>query len=1141
MDSIKCLKCLVSFKSHSNLNRHILNNVCKKDRIKLECDVCSSKFFRNDNLMRHKKLVHRNTNESMTYLCNFCQQAFDLKDELIEHKRSHVLITKFKLLQSAHNDSCSIYRLDMPEQTISLDSALNFCVPKIKKLLTFKQKEKKYFKFNMCLVVRFIKDMHVEAIINDEGIEGSEVLSKVPFRTESHAILMHDNINTIISSSFSFIIQTIEDFIHEGSNWTLTNILYLDVEIGVCTPLYGSACGLHIPTYKNKKVCVENPHLTKLIGGRCFFHAVARKFCETDSIFKLDKYSRDNFIENISSPVNVKDINKFEKANNEKNLSISINVIFCDENSVFFPCHKSSNILAKNRIVLLLFYLKNKDDLSNNEMHYAYVENLGNLLAKRYVSNNGRWYSKFQNFCFNCFNTFQREQALINHQEWCWEEKSQRLRMPRIGSVAEFDVTKNRTKRAFFIAYDFECNQKVPDFPCECLLKKPKCEHKSQVIAEQWAIAFGLVVISRENKVMEYMTYAGNDAANVFIETLLKLEKKYTSKIQNYENYKLTSEQKIHFEKCTHCYFCKDPLNGDKCVHHNHLLPPTESYVYASHILCNSLAREKTGIVALSHNFSRYDGHIVCRALGDFHDRGLVVSMIPNNTQQMKVIQINDIIMLDSLAFLNGSLDKLVQNLVASNHDFSLLKQWQPDPNIRKLLLAKGVFFYEYVTSLEKLNKTKKLPPKEAFYSSLNLSHISDADYERAQLVWDTFKVKSATEYMLLYVLLDCFQLAESLSEFRDSLYEDYELDILDFISLPSISYECFLKFSKEKLPLLNDIDMLGFFKEAVRGGMSYVGLRYADVDILEKQTGSKYNIVPLDINGLYGFSMCFPLPHSDFKFLSQKEINEFDLNMISLKSDRGYFFDVTLNYSKKLHMKHNSYPLGAKKMTITEDILSPYSIDCLQILTGKKKEKSTKLVSSFLDKRLTIHGLNILLFINLGIKVEKIHKIVSFKQKAFVKEYIEKCVQKRRESLTVTRSNLQKLLQNSLFGRFLLDRRKMMNCRMIFNETRAKRSIGDPRFHAFQIYSPNMSISFMKKAVITIDQLYHVGAAILDISKFVAGYIYYKELLPKFEGNMSLLSTDTGIFYYTYLKIFTNIHVFFRFLLLAFKNSRFG
>ena len=44
------------------------------------------------------------------------------------------------------------------------------------------------------------------------------------------------------------------------------------------------------------------------------------------------------------------------------------------------------------------------------------------------------------------------------------------------------------------------------------------------------------------------------------------------------------------------------------------------------------------------------------------------------------------------------------------------------------MLLSKGIYTYEYMDDREKFNETA-LPEKKEFYSSLNIEHITDADY----------------------------------------------------------------------------------------------------------------------------------------------------------------------------------------------------------------------------------------------------------------------------------------------------------------------------------------------------------------------------------------------------------------------------
>ena len=46
----------------------------------------------------------------------------------------------------------------------------------------------------------------------------------------------------------------------------------------------------------------------------------------------------------------------------------------------------------------------------------------------------------------------------------------------------------------------------------------------------------------------------------------------------------------------------------------------------------------------------------------------------------------------------------------------------------------------------KKLNETT-IPPKEAFYSKLNLEGISDANYAYVQKVWEVFEIKNFGQY----------------------------------------------------------------------------------------------------------------------------------------------------------------------------------------------------------------------------------------------------------------------------------------------------------------------------------------------------------------------------------------------------------
>ena len=119
---------------------------------------------------------------------------------------------------------------------------------------------------------------------------------------------------------------------------------------------------------------------------------------------------------------------------------------------------------------------------------------------------------------------------------------------------------------------------------------------------------------------------------------------------------------------------------------------------------------------------------------------------------------------IDSIKFMADSLDKLVNNL--PEDDFINLSLYYSGDKFN-LLTRKGVYPYEYMDSLKKLEETK-LPPKEAFYSRLNDGGISDEDYAHDKKVWKMFNMKTLKDYHELYNEVDVLLLADVFENFRN-------------------------------------------------------------------------------------------------------------------------------------------------------------------------------------------------------------------------------------------------------------------------------------------------------------------------------------------------------------------------------------
>ena len=113
------------------------------------------------------------------------------------------------------------------------------------------------------------------------------------------------------------------------------------------------------------------------------------------------------------------------------------------------------------------------------------------------------------------------------------------------------------------------------------------------------------------------------------------------------------------------------------------------------------------------------------------------------------------------------------------------------------------------------------------------------------------------------------------------------------------------------RLEKINKINVHLFLEKRIRGGVCYISKRCSKSD-------ENTEIMSWDMNNLYRTVMSFIyLPYGGFKFLSEKEINVFDLGSIAENSLVGYILEVDLEYSKEMHDLHNDYPLCPEKIEI--------------------------------------------------------------------------------------------------------------------------------------------------------------------------------------------------------------------------------
>jgi len=335
---------------------------------------------------------------------------------------------------------------------------------------------------------------------------------------------------------------------------------------------------------------------------------------------------------------------------------------------------------------------------------------------------------------------------------------------------------------------------------------------------------------------------------------------------------------------------------------------------------------------------------------------------------------------IDTFRFMATSLDGLSKNLSAEQ--FKNLSNMYSDIRF-DLLRRKGVFPYEFIDSVNRLNENK-LPPKSAFYSNLTGSGISNEDYKHAQAVWKEFGCKTLRDYLELYNKSDVLILADIFENIRDVCMKEYKLDPAWYYTSPGRAWDAALKHTKVKLELLSDIDMLQMVNRGIRGGVSMISRRYAKAN--NKYMKETYNpnqpsnfITYLDANNLYGWAMSQPLPTHGFEWMSDEELE----NWRNMPNGKGCILEVDLEYPKELHDLHNDYPLAP------ENIVPPGSKVC-------------KLIPNLGDKyKYVVHYVALKQYESLGLKVTKVHRGISFYESLWLKPYIDKNTKLRTKAKT--------------------------------------------------------------------------------------------------------------------------------------------
>ena len=431
-----CEDCDHGFRSKGRLETHIQNN-----HQPFNCELCSISLKGLNELKKHEK-QHQN-NQDM--VCEFCGLIVKGKGELQkhvkqQHKKEEKILTRVEHSQT-EDPPRSSEESDSDENT-SEESAFNkklidktWRIRMRKDPLTllkdYKEHMKRYITSRLikspikCYIVIYI------TFVKKDKDGGEPMKLETYFRSFTETILRSTEINAFLEQAKEKIEASFDQFLKKGSGWILETIDFLKISGAEFAPMRGKS---YIPT----PVSIKGKHAIVNIqneDNRCFEYAIiaSQHYTEIDQNSAkrpgqytkwLGKYNFDG----CSMPMEINDINKFEKNNN-----MSINVYHIEHDGKMIAPLRISQQEKKLEEYINLLLIEGED-----RCHYTWIRNFNRLLS--YDNSNPK---KFCPFCLSPFDP-RYNKKLEEHLPLCRKYGGQKVIIPSKGkNIIQFrDIHK---------------------------------------------------------------------------------------------------------------------------------------------------------------------------------------------------------------------------------------------------------------------------------------------------------------------------------------------------------------------------------------------------------------------------------------------------------------------------------------------------------------------------------------------------------------------------------------------------------------------------------------------------------------------------------------------------------------------------
>ena len=118
------------------------------------------------------------------------------------------------------------------------------------------------------------------------------------------------------------------------------------------------------------------------------------------------------------------------------------------------------------------------------------------------------------------------------------------------------------------------------------------------------------------------------------------------------------------------------------------------------------------------------------------------------------------------------------------------------------------------------------------------------------------------------------------------------------------------------------------------------------------------------------------------------------------------------------------------------------------------------------------------------GLVLKKIHRVIQFNQKDWLKPYIDMNTKLRKETRSDFEKGFFKLTNNSVYGKTKEKVRKHRDIKLVTTDEKRNKLVSEPNYHTKKRFLENLLAIEIKTTKVKMNKPIYLGMSILDISK---------------------------------------------------------